>query len=147
MSSGPSTELVNTHGRPSNDKLLAFCSVTIEDASTGEAFVIRDLKLIDTSSGPFVAMPSRKLSARCPGCGSKNHLRARYCNECGKALPEARAETDDRGRSKLHADVAHPINASTREALHRRVVEAFETEVARSAEAGYQPITDEHFGE
>ena len=53
------------------ERLKAFCSITFDNC-----FVIRDLKIIDGSNGPFVAMPSRKLTAHCPGCGMKNHLRA-----------------------------------------------------------------------
>jgi len=48
------------------ERLKAFCSITFDNC-----FVVRDLKIIDGSNGPFVAMPSRKLTDRCPGCGSK----------------------------------------------------------------------------
>ena len=65
----------------SNERLQAFCSITFDDM-----FVIRDLKIIDGATGPFVAMPSRKLSGHCPRCGYKNHLRAAYCNQCGVKL-------------------------------------------------------------
>src|SRR4051812_8385209 len=61
-----------------HERLQAFCSVTFDDS-----FVIRDLKIIEGTKGSFVAMPSRKLTDRCPGCGAKNHLRARFCNQCG----------------------------------------------------------------
>ena len=47
-----------------DDRLRAFCSITFE-----QCFVIRDLKIIDGASGPFVAMPSRKLTVHCPRCG------------------------------------------------------------------------------
>ena len=66
------------------ERLKAFCSITFDDA-----FVVRDLKIIEGSSGPFVAMPSRKLTSHCPYCGCKNHLRAAFCNQCGKRLREA----------------------------------------------------------
>ena len=62
----------------SDDRLQAFCSITFDDC-----FVIRDLKIIEGANGPFVAMPSRKLTAHCPKCGCKNHLRAGFCNQCG----------------------------------------------------------------
>ena len=64
-----------------NERLLAFCSVTFDDA-----FVVRDLKIIEGAKGSFVAMPSRKLTDRCPQCGYKNHLRARFCNQCATVL-------------------------------------------------------------
>ena len=58
-----------------NDKLRAFCSITIDND-----FVVRDLKVIDGVKGPFVAMPSRKIMERCSRCNGKNHYRAHYCN-------------------------------------------------------------------
>ena len=76
------------------NKLRAYASVTIDDA-----FVVRDLKIIDGSKGPFVAMPSRKLADHCRGCHHKNHLRAAYCNQCGAKLDPDRAPRDARGRS------------------------------------------------
>ena len=73
-----------------NERLQAFCSVTFDNA-----FVVRDLKIIEGTKGSFVAMPSRKLTDRCPGCGCKNHLRARFCNQCGSKLDEDRATDDE----------------------------------------------------
>ncbi len=116
------------------ERLRAFCSVTLDDA-----FVIRDLKVIDGTDGPFVAMPSRKLSDRCPKCSNKNHLRARFCNECGGKLNENRAPRDAQGRVKLHADVAHPINAECRERIQAAVIEAFTEEVDRVGLPDVQP--------
>jgi stage V sporulation protein G len=91
------------------ERLQAFCSITFDDC-----FVIRDLKIIEGTNGPFVAMPSRKLTDRCPQCHSKNHLRSLYCNQCGARLQEDRATKDDDGRAKLYADIAHPINSRCR---------------------------------
>lgn len=116
------------------ERLRAFCSVTLDGA-----FVIRDLKVIDGSNGPFVAMPSRKLSDKCPHCGCKNHLRAKFCNECGGRLDSSRAPRDGEGRVKLHADVAHPINAAGREVIQREVIAAYERELEASRQPGYRP--------
>lgn len=118
-----------------DDKLQAFCSITIDDA-----FVIRDLKIIKSSKGMFVAMPSRKLSDRCTRCSAKNHLRARFCNHCGLKLNEERAAADLRGRAKLHADIAHPINPGCREVFQGKVIEEFEKEQSRASEPGYVPV-------
>jgi stage V sporulation protein G len=116
------------------DRLKAFCSITFD----GE-FVVRDLKIIEGTNGAFVAMPSRKLADRCPKCGAKNHLRARFCNECGAKLNEHRASRDRQGRTKLHADVAHPINAGCRERIQAAVIEAYQNEVEASKRPDYQP--------
>jgi stage V sporulation protein G len=118
----------------SSERLRAFCSITLDSD-----FVIRDLKIIDGTNGAFVAMPSRKLADRCSRCGNKNHLRAKFCNECGQKLNEARAPKDAQGRAKLHADVAHPINAACRERIQAAVLEAFHTEVENSKSPDYRP--------
>jgi stage V sporulation protein G len=115
-----------------HERLQAFCSVTFDDA-----FVIRDLKIIEGTKGSFVAMPSRKLTDRCPGCGGKNHLRARFCNQCGGRLDEDRATRGADGRAKLHADIAHPINSSCREVIQSAVIRSFQEEKERSKQPGY----------
>lgn len=120
-----------------NERLLAFCSVTFD-----HMFVVRDLKIIEGIKGLFVAMPSRKLTDRC-GCGSKNHLRARFCNQCGARLNEDRAPRDEAGRSKLHADVAHPINAQAREFIQGSIIKGYHEELDRSQMPGYVCRYDE----
>ena len=117
-----------------SEKLQAFCSVTISND-----FVVRDLKVIEGTSGPFVAMPSRKLTDRCPKCGYKNHLRANHCSDCGARLRQNRGNRDDKGRTKLHADIAHPINSQCREELQKIVLAAYHEELARSRQEGYVP--------
>ncbi len=116
------------------ERLRAFCSVTLD----GD-FVIRDLKVIDGTNGHFVAMPSRKLAYRCGRCGNKNHLRAKFCNECGGKLSERRLPRDPNGRSKLHVDVAHPINTACRERIQKAVIVAFEAECEKAKLPDYQP--------
>lgn len=126
---------VKLTGDPRN-KLKAFCSITLDDA-----FVVRDLKIIEGAKGPFVAMPSRKLADNCPRCRSKNHLRAAFCNHCGGRLDPDRAPVDQRGRARLHADLAHPINSPARIDLHRRITVAYAEEVERSKSEGYEPVS------
>jgi stage V sporulation protein G len=116
----------------SSERLQAFCSITLDDC-----FVIRDLKIIDGGTGPFVAMPSRKLTAHCPQCGCKNHLRAGYCNQCGARLKEDRTMKDEDGRTKLYADIAHPINSACREMIQNRVIREFQDELQRAQLPGY----------
>src|ERR1700716_145913 len=125
-----------------NERLQAFCSVTFQDA-----FVVRDLKIIEGTKGSFVAMPSRKLTDRCPGCGSKNHLRARFCNQCGSRLDEDRAIRDADGRAKLHADIAHPINSMCREKIQGAVLASYADELERAKMPGYVSRYDDLDGE
>jgi stage V sporulation protein G len=127
----------------SDDRLRAFCSLTFDDA-----FVVRDLKIIDGSSGPFVAMPSRKLTSHCPQCGAKNHLRANYCNQCGQQLPQDRVNRDHEGRIKLYADIAHPINSVCRELIQERVISEYQDELRRSQSPDYvSRYDDDYFDE
>jgi stage V sporulation protein G len=125
-----------TRHRGQGSRLKAFCSLTFDDT-----FVIRDVKLIDGNDGLFLAMPSRKLSDHCPDCGEKNHLRARFCNACGHRLDEDRhlhyRNGNGSSRLKLHADIAHPINAECRQEIERAVLKAYEREVERSRQPGY----------
>lgn len=116
----------------SNERLQAFCSITFDDM-----FVIRDLKIIEGAKGFFVAMPSRKLTDRCHNCGTKNHLRSRFCNQCGSRLDENRAIRDADGRAKLHADIAHPINSMCREKIQGAVLASYADELERSKLPGY----------
>jgi stage V sporulation protein G len=125
-----------------NERLQAFCSVTFDNA-----FVVRDLKIIEGTKGSFVAMPSRKLTDRCGQCSSKNHLRARYCNQCGHKLDEDRATRDADGRAKLHADIAHPINSACREVIQTAVIKAFQEEKERAKQPGYVCTYDDIDGE
>ena len=125
----------------SDDRLQAFCSITFDNA-----FVVRDLKIIEGVNGPFVAMPSRKLTAHCPQCGYKNHLRAHYCNQCGGRLREERPMRDADGRVKLYADIAHPINAQCRESIQKRVIAEFQVELDRAQEPGYVSRYDDDYG-
>jgi stage V sporulation protein G len=123
----------------SNERLQAFCSITFDDM-----FVIRDLKIIEGAKGFFVAMPSRKLTDRCPNCGTKNHLRSRFCNQCGCRLDENRALRDADGRAKLHADIAHPINSMCREKIQAAVLASYAEELERSKLPGYISRYDEY---
>ncbi len=123
------------------DKLLAFASVTIDDA-----LVIRDIKIIEGGERKFVAMPSRKICDRCVECGGKNYVRARFCSDCGARLEVERTESDERGRARLYADVAHPINQDARDHLSDAILEAYTQEAARAAEQGeaYKGAVDDH---
>ncbi|MCR5164446.1 MAG: SpoVG family protein [Thermoguttaceae bacterium] len=114
------------------ERLKAFCSITFDDC-----FVIRDLKIIDGTSGYFVAMPSRKLTAHCPACRYKNPIRAGFCNQCGTKLPSQFPTRDEDGRAKLYADIAHPINSAAREMIQREVIAAYEEEKIRAQSPDY----------
>ncbi len=119
-----------------DDRLKAFCSITIDNE-----FVVRDIKVIQGGGGGvFVAMPSRKMSDHCDKCGGKNHLRAKFCNNCAAPLAENRARKNYKGRAKLHADIAHPINAECRQRIQKRVVRAYKEEVEKAKQPGYKPV-------
>ncbi len=88
------------------ERLQAFCSITFDDC-----FVIRDLKIIEGTTGPFVAMPSRKLTAHCPQCGCKNHLRlatAIIAARGSKRIARSRMKTAARSSMRtLHTRSIH----------------------------------------
>jgi len=120
--------------KPGAGKLKAFCSVTFDDS-----FVVREMRLIEGSEGYFLAMPSKRREDRCPRCGMKNHLRARYCCWCGVRLPDNRAPLDARGRPMLHSDIAHPINAECRQMIYDAVIAAYRKEMELAQSEDYEP--------
>jgi stage V sporulation protein G len=124
----------------SDDRLQAFCSITFDNQ-----FVVRDLKIIDGTNGPFVAMPSRKLTSHCHQCGAKNHLKAGYCNQCGARQRDDRLTRDAEGRAKLYADIAHPINSACREMIQSRVIAEFRVEQDRAKQPGYVSKYDDDY--
>jgi len=114
------------------ERLRAFCTITLD-----KEFVVRDIKIIDGAKGLFVAMPSRKLADHCPKCRNRNHLRAKFCNECGAQLPGKRAPDPSEASGKLHVDVAHPINSKCRERFQKIILDAFHAEVEKAKAPDY----------
>lgn len=99
---------------------LAFCSIVLDNA-----LVVHDLKIIPGQCGPFVSMPSSKITDHCQ-CGCKNHLRACYCNYCGAELDGLRAMRNSEGKIKLFSDIVHPINSDCRIVVQQAVLDAYE---------------------
>ena len=114
-----------------NNKLRAYATITIDNA-----FVVRNIKVIEGKSGLFVAMPSRKMKDMCPKCGHKNEVRSKFCNECGSGIPPkstelATQEAQHDARQAEHKDIAHPITAQCREYIQSKVLAAYEAEKAK----------------
>ena len=106
-------------------KLKAYVTVTFDNA-----FVVRNIKVIEGSSGLFIAMPSRKLKVACSKCNFRNEVRSKFCNQCGGELPvqERQVTTTTSSAQSEHKDIAHPITQSFRDYLQKRVLEAYEQE-------------------
>jgi stage V sporulation protein G len=102
-------------------KLLAFASITLDGC-----FVVHDIRIIRHDGEYLVSMPSRRVSDHCPGCDSRNHLMAAYCNACGRRLGDNRAARDDSGRLRLFSDVAHPVTRGCRQSIEKAVIEAYQ---------------------
>ena len=107
-------------------KLKAYATVTFDNV-----FVVRNIKIIEGSTGLFIAMPSRKVKHPCPKCSFKNELRSKYCNQCGASLPFEsglqRSEETANIQSE-HKDIAHPITQPFREHLQVKVLAAYAQE-------------------
>lgn len=110
-------------------RLQAFCSITFD-----KEFVVRDLKVIDGPKGPFVAMPSRRLTMKCEACGFRNEIRSRLCGSCGKRQAAA---APDEAQTRLFADIAHPINATARTKIHTHVMKAVKEERIKAQQPEY----------
>lgn len=110
-------------------KLRAYATVTFDNV-----FVVRDIKVIEGSTGLFIAMPSRKVKHACPKCAYKNESRSKYCNQCAASLPveafSQRSEEVSNSQSE-HKDIAHPITQPFRENLQKKVLEVYAQEKAK----------------
>jgi stage V sporulation protein G len=116
-------------------KLKAYVTVTFDNC-----FVVRNIKVIEGTSGLFIAMPSRKVKQPCPKCNFKNEVRSKYCNQCATSLPVApRSSIQEAVASQTaqleHKDIAHPITQSFREQLQKKILEAYEQEKAKGPAA------------
>jgi stage V sporulation protein G len=110
-------------------KLKAYATVTFDNA-----FVVRNIKVIDGNGSLFIAMPNRKVKAPCPKCAFKNELRSKYCNQCAALLPVAvKSAAEEAGEAVIqeHKDIAHPITQSFREYLQKKILEAYGREAAK----------------
>ncbi len=125
-------------------KLRAYATITFDNA-----FVVRNIKVIEGNKGLFVAMPSRRIEEPCPKCGARNSLRSKYCNQCASLLPQKEfssphehenvqlaAGGERTGRRSEHRDIAHPINIETREYIQKKILEAYEAEKAQKPQVG-----------
>lgn len=108
-------------------KLKAYATVTFDSC-----FVVRNIKVIEGTSGVFIAMPSRKMKTPCPKCGFRNEVRSKYCNQCASPLPLVSApisgESQATDMQSEHKDIAHPITQEFREQLQKKVLAAYEQE-------------------
>ncbi|MCM8763185.1 MAG: septation protein SpoVG family protein [Candidatus Omnitrophica bacterium] len=120
-------------------KLKAYATVTFDNA-----FVVRNIKVIEGSSGLFIAMPSRKIKYPCPKCNFKNEARSKYCNMCGSLLPASPRPVTAPEAGNLqseHKDIAHPITQSFREYLQKKVLEAYDKQKTGSSSTDLAPET------
>ena len=104
-------------------KLKAYATVTLDDA-----FVVRNIKVIQGASGMFIAMPSRKIKFPCSRCGFKNEVGSRYCNQCAAELAPVSDEDMARDAKAEHRDIAHPISQQFRDYLQSEIINAYQLE-------------------
>ncbi len=123
-----------------NRKLKAYATITLDNA-----FVVRNVKVIEGNKGLFVAMPSRKIREACPKCNFKNARRSKFCNQCGSSLPQIERKPQAPGTGEQqsdHRDIAHPITLECREYIQKKVLEVYETEEKRSSSERERPPAD-----
>ena len=108
----------------SDERLRAYCAVIFDGC-----FVVHNVRVIEKANGLLVAMPSRKVTVKCNRCGFKNAIDANYCSSCGNDVTAARkAQTE----TKIHFDIAHPINADCRQKIEQEVLAAYNEHVKKS---------------
>lgn len=109
-------------------KLKAYATVTFDDA-----FVVRNIKVIQGVAGVFIAMPSRKIKYPCSKCSFKNEVGSKYCNQCGAELKPVSDEELERDAKADHRDIAHPISQQFRHYLQSEILKAYHLETEKTA--------------
>lgn len=104
----------------SEDRLKAYCAVVFDNA-----FVVHNVRVIEKADGLLIAMPSRKLTAKCPVCHFKNPIDGSYCGNCGMRLRDDATIKRLQRDTKIHFDVAHPINPHCRQQIEQAVTTAY----------------------
>ena len=112
-------------------KLKAYTTVTFDNA-----FVVRNIKVIQGSSSLFIAMPSRKMKYLCSKCHFKNEVGSKYCNHCGASIRSENQQVGFSDAKAEHRDIAHPITQQFREYLQTKILEAYEKEVLTEVSSG-----------
>ena len=109
-------------------KLKAYTTVTFDNV-----FVVRNIKVIQGSSGLFIAMPSRKLKSPCPKCSFKNEVGSKFCNQCASSLPlnDKPVSAVDIDAKSEHRDIAHPVTQQFRDYLQGRIIDAYKKECSK----------------
>jgi stage V sporulation protein G len=139
-----------------SDKVLAYARIVVDNS-----LLVRDLRIVRGSTGPYVVFPSRKVCDRCPACEGKNPLDALHCNWCGVVLSEERLDClqcsgsgdaadpvdecpqcNGRGTKRLYEDIAHPISKAARDYIQRMVLQAWREKTGHSN--GAAETTDSH---
>lgn len=122
-------------------KLKAYTTVTFDNA-----FVVRNIKVIQGANGLFIAMPSRKSKSSCPKCNFKNEIGSKFCNKCGASLPlhDRPVSPTDVGSQSEHRDIAHPVTQQFREYMQGKILEAYKKEAAKGP--GHASVA-EHLGD
>ena len=115
-------------------KLKAYATVTFDNC-----FVVRNIKVIQSAGGLFMAMPSRKMKFACPKCNFKNEAGAKFCSHCGAKLPAQDVTKQPRDAKADHRDIAHPVTKEFREYLQKKVLEAYEQQVAKGESSPQEP--------
>ena len=112
-------------------KLKAYTTVTFDNA-----FVVRNIKIIQGLNGLFIAMPSRKMKRLCQKCHFKNEVGSKFCNHCGTPVKPENQNTELVDAKTEHRDIAHPITQQFREYLQMKILEAYERDIVVGEDSG-----------
>jgi DNA-binding cell septation regulator SpoVG len=87
---------------------------------------MKDLRLCQDRSGPFLVFPDRKKYDRCPTCSRKMTLDARFCWWCGRARETAVVINCAKD---LFVSVAYPICQPFRDMVALAAIAAYRREM------------------
>lgn len=114
---------------PAERPVCGYCSLTLADC-----FAVHDLRILQSHGRYFVAMPSRRRTLPCSGCGTKLQLHSAFCHQCGTRQRPAERASDLVRPERTHVDIAHPITSEFRQQLEQAIIAEY-LQVIASARA------------
>lgn len=120
--------------------LLAYYTLVFD-----EELIMYNVKLIQGYDNVFLAFPSQRKCDNCPSCKTKNHLKAKFCNECGTKLDPTRhlfISPNKKGMIKFFNDIVHPITSDMREYVLEECLASYKKE--KTNPGSVLPITDKN---
>lgn len=93
--------------------------------------VVRDVRIVQTTSGPGIAFPNRPVTLECEGCAYHIPWSSKYCQNCGIAQPPRPFPRDAKGRPRRYVSQVFPRDEAAKTLVDSILLTAFANEARK----------------